>query len=270
MTSTDANDITPQRGRLLADEEDGTLTLRIDNPKRANALDGPVLDALSGALDAPAAGIRVALLGAAGERHFSSGLDLGDHDARGLIDYLPAAEGNLGRAAAVIRECPVPVIGVINGAAFGGALELAMACDWRIAAEGARFGMPAAKIGVVYTAQGLRRFVAALGPPRAKELFLTGTPITADRARDIGLVDRVVRDRDLWDVAHEEAQAVAASAPLAVAGTRRIIDALAHGSPGEDAIRRADEARRAAFASEDFREGLAAFRGKRPPRFRGR
>ncbi|MDH3725110.1 MAG: enoyl-CoA hydratase-related protein [Thermoleophilia bacterium] len=270
MTSTDANDTTSEHGRLLADEEDGTLSLRIDNPKRANALDGPVLDALIEALRAPAESIRVALLGASGDRHFSSGLDLGDHDARGLVDYLPTAEEHLGRAAAALRECPVPVVGVINGAAFGGALELAMACDWRIAAERARFGMPAAKIGVVYTAQGLQRFVAALGAPRAKELFLTGTPITADRARDIGLVDRVVRDRDLWEVARKEAQAVAASAPLAVAGTRRVIDALAHGLPGEDATRLADEARRVAFASEDFREGLAAFRGKRPPHFRAR
>jgi len=270
MTSTDANDITPPRGRLLAAEEDATLSLRIDNPTRANALDATVLDAVIAALSRPADSVRVVLLGASGTRHFSSGLDLGDHDAEGLVDYLPIAEEHLGRAAAAIRECAVPVVGVINGAAFGGALELAMACDWRIAGEAARFGMPAAKIGVVYTPQGLQSFVAALGPPRAKQLFLTGIPITAERARDIGLVDRVVRDRDLWDIARKEAHSVAGSAPIAVAGTRRIIDALAHERPSAETRHIADGARRAAFESEDYREGLAAFREKRPPGFRGR
>ncbi len=270
MTNTDANDTNSSHGRLLASVEDATLGLRIDHPTRANALDSGVLDALIAALSRPPEGVRVVLLGASGNRHFSSGLDLGDHEAAELADYLPAAEEHLGRAVAAIRECKVPVIGVINGAAFGGALELAIACDWRIAAEGARFGMPAAKIGVVYTPQGLQRFVAALGAPRAKELFLTGTPITADRARDIGLVDRVIRDKDLWGAAHKEAQAVGASAPLAVAGTRHIIDALAHGSAPEEVLKVADDARRAAFASRDYREGLAAFREKRPPDFTGR
>ena len=229
-----------------------------------------MLDALIAALDPLPDGVRVVLLGAVGERHFSSGLDLGEHDAEALVGHLPRAEEHLGRAARAISECARPVVAVVNGAAFGGALEIAMACDWRIAAEKARFGMPAAKIGVVYTATGLRRFVASLGPARAKELFLTGTPITADRARDIGLVERVVRDRDLWDVARKEALAVAESAQLAVAGTRRIIDALAHGPAPEEVARVADAARRDAFASEDFREGLAAFRQKRPPRFGGR
>jgi enoyl-CoA hydratase len=161
------------------------------------------------------------------------------------------------------------VVGVLNGAAFGGALELAMACDWRIARRGARLGMPAARLGVVYAPDGLRRFAAALGPARARRLFLTGAPVDADEALAIGLVDQVVEPEELWPAARAAAADVAAGAPIAVAGTRAILRALTDGPLPEAVEAEAAEWRARAFGSADFREGLAAFRAKRPPGFTG-
>ena len=189
------------------------------------------------------------LLAAPGERHFSAGLDLGDRPADELPAFLQEGERRLGRAAAAVAACPVPVIGVLNGAAFGGALEIAIACDWRIARRGALLGMPAARLGVVYAAEGLRRFVAAMGPARTRRLFLTGTPVDADEALRIGLVDEVVPEAELWDAARGAAAEVARAAPLAVAGTRAIVRALEDGAP-PDAVREAADAWRArAFGS---------------------
>jgi enoyl-CoA hydratase/carnithine racemase len=251
------------------EDGDGVLIARIANEGRANALDATILDEIVSLLHGPrAAGARAVLLAGAGERHFSSGLDLGERTPEALAAELQDGERRLGNAAQAIASSPVPVIGVINGAAVGGALELAIACDWRIARRGARLGMPAARIGVVYAADGLRRFVAAMGPARTRRLFLTTAPVEAEEAYDLGLVDQVVEADDLWQTARAAATAVAQAAPLAVAGTRAIVAAL---SEGPESIQETAQAARArAFGSEDFREGLAAFREKRPPRFEGR
>jgi enoyl-CoA hydratase/carnithine racemase len=251
-------------------EEDGALVARIANEGRANALDDAILDDLVSLLEGPrAAAARVVLLAGAGERHFSAGLDLGDRGAEELAAFLQEGERRLGRAARAIAGAPVPVIGVLNGAAFGGALELAIACDWRIARRGARLGMPAARLGVVYAADGLRRFVAAMGPARTRRLFLTGTPVDADEALRIGLVDEVVDEDGLWDAARAAAAEVARAAPLAVAGTRAIVRAIEDGADADAVDAAADGWRARAFASQDLREGLRAFRERRPPGFRG-
>lgn len=257
-------------GRLLLEEDGPALIVRIANPERANALDAAILDALASLLHAPPASARAVLLGGDGDRHFSAGLDLADVAGEDLAGHLRDGERRLGAAAAAVAECPVPVIGVLNGAAFGGALELAMACDWRIAAAGARMGMPAARIGVVYSADGLRRFVAAMGPGCARRLFLTGTPVEADEALGMGLVEQVVEPAGLWAAARAAAAEVAAGAPFAVAGTRAIVRALSDGTPPAEVEEVARRWRERAFASQDVGEGLRAFRERRPPRFGGR
>ncbi|MGD9695605.1 MAG: enoyl-CoA hydratase/isomerase family protein [Thermoleophilia bacterium] len=260
----------PSGGRLDVTEEDAALVVRIANPDRANALDDAILDGLASLLNGPrAAAARCVLLAGAGERHFSAGLDLGSRSADELAAYLQQGERRIGRAASAIARCPVPVVGVLNGAVYGGALELAIACDWRIAARGIRLGMPAARIGVVYAPDGLRRFVAALGPSRARRLFLTARPVDADEALALGLVEQVVEPAELWDAARAAAADIAASAPIAVGGTRAIIRELVEPDLPTEVQRRAAEWRGRAFASGDFREGLAAFRDRRPPGFRG-
>jgi enoyl-CoA hydratase/carnithine racemase len=253
------------------DEEAGALVARIDNSARANALDDAVLEALVSLLDGPrAAAARVVLLAGSGDRHFSSGLDLGGHPPDAIAARLRGGERMLSTAARAIADCRRPVIAVLNGAAFGGALELAMACDWRIARTGVRLGMPATRIGVVYAPDGLRRFVAALGPARARRLFLTGAPVGAEEAYALGLVDQLVAPEELWPAARAAAADVATAAPLAVEGTRAIVRAMSDGPMAAGPEAAAAEWRRRAFASDDFREGLRAFREKRPPRFEGR
>jgi enoyl-CoA hydratase/carnithine racemase len=260
---------TSPAGRLLVEEDGPALVLRISNPERANALDEPILDALASLLHAPPPGARAVLLGGEGDRHFSAGLDLAGRPAEELAGVLRAGERRLGAAASAIADCPVPVIAVLNGSAFGGAIELAIACDWRIAAATVRLGMPAARLGVVYAPEGMRRFTAAMGPGRARRLFLTGAPVDAEEALAMGLVEQVVAPEALWATAREAAADVAAAAPLAVAGTRAIVRALADGSSPADVEEVARSWRERAFASDDFAEGLAAFRDKRPPGFRG-
>jgi enoyl-CoA hydratase/carnithine racemase len=257
-------------GRLLVEEDGPALVLRISNPGRANALDEAILDALASLLHAPPPASRAVLLGGDGDRHFSSGLDLAGRAPEALADALRDGERRLGAAAAAVADCPVPVIAVLNGGAFGGALELAIACDWRIAAAGARLGMPAARIGVVYAAEGLRRFVAAMGPGGARRLFLTGVPLEADEALAAGLVDQVVEPAGVWAAARAAAAEVASAAPVAVAGTRAVVRALCDGSPPADVEETALRWRERAFASDDLREGLAAFQERRPPEFSGR
>jgi enoyl-CoA hydratase len=261
---------TSSGGRLLVEEGADALVVRIANEDRANALDDAILDALISLLEGSrAAAAPCVLLAGAGARHFSSGLDLGDVPAGELADRLRAGEGRLGLAARAVARCPRPVVGVLNGAAVGGALELAIACDWRIARRGARLAMPAARLGVVYAPDGLRRFVAVMGPARTRRLFLTAAPVEADEARDLGLVDQVVEPDELWPAARAAAAGIAACAPLAVAGTRAVVAALAEPALPVEVAETADAARARAFGSSDLREGLAAFRQKRAAHFTG-
>jgi len=258
-------------GRLLVDEEGAALVVRFDNEGRANALDDAMLDALASLLEGPRpASSPAVLLGGAGERHFSAGLDLAERSAEELAAELQRGERRLARAARAIAGCARPVIGVLNGAVVGGALELAMACDWRIARRGAVLRMPAARLGVVYAPEGLRRFVAAIGPARTRRLFLTGTGIEAGEALLLGLVDQVVEPDALWPAARAAADEVAAGAPLAIEGTRAIVRGIVDGPLGDGVEAQAAAWRARAFGSEDFREGLAAIRERRPPRFTGR
>jgi enoyl-CoA hydratase/carnithine racemase len=255
----------PPAGRIDTEARDGILTLRIANPDRANALDDAMLARLAAAFSGPEAReARVVLLGGAGDRHFSAGYDLQGAVAAGdPVDALRAGERLLGEAVRALRACPRPVIAVLNGAAMGGALELAMACDWRLAARGARFAMPPARLGIVYTAAGLRAFAEAVGLPRTRELFLTGRAVEADEALAIGLVNRVLEQDELWPAAERDARAVADGAPIAVGGMTAVLRDV-------DDARLAERWRERAYASEDLREGLAAFRERRPGRFAGR
>jgi len=173
-------------------------------------------------------------------------------------------------AHALFRELgsgQVATIAAVNGLAFGGGCELAMACDVRIAARSAVFGQPEIKLGIIPGFGGTQRLPRLIGAGRALEMNAMGDPILADEALDLGLVNRLVDDHELLDTALQWARKLAAQAPLALAAVKRI------GShpPGnlDDGIEAEKRAFADVFTSSDAREGISAFLGKRPPRFQG-
>lgn len=251
---------------LTISAEGGVLTLVLDNPARANALTTEMMDGLAVALGRPPEGTRVVLVRGAGDRHFSAGVDLAGAPTP---DALRDGERRLGAVVDAVHACTVPVVAVLNGSAHGGALELAASCDWRIARAGAEFAMPAARLGVAYTARGLQTFSTLIGPSRTARLFLTGAPVGAGEAFAMGLVDAVHDEEHLAQAVAEAAAQVAGMAPLAVRGTLVTLRALAGGGLTEEDRVGAEAWRDRAWASDDLAEGLAAFRERRAPEFRG-
>jgi enoyl-CoA hydratase/carnithine racemase len=259
-------------GEVLLDRPaDGVVRLTLSNPTKRNALDHAILDGIVAALGEAGDARAVVLTGVDGM--FSSGYDIGDLD-----DELFAEEAErlvahpFAAALEALDACEVPTVAALPGHAIGGGLELALACDLRIAAAGIRMGMPPAKLGLVYSHTGLRRFLNAIGAPRTRELFLTGREIDADTALAWGLVNAVVSAVELEDASLDLAQDLAARSPLSVSGNKRVIrELLAAGAHLDPEVERElIELREASFRSEDLREGVRAFGEKRPARWKGR
>ena len=262
-------------GKLLVDEPaGGVIRLTISNPAKRNALDHPILDAITATL-AELAGAEeparcVIVTGADGM--FSAGYDIGeipDEDFEARAERLVAHPFT--EAIDAIEAHPQPTLAVLPGHTIGGGLELALACDLRVAQADVRLGMPPAKLGLVYSHTGLRRFLDAIGATRTRELFLLGRHIDAPTALSWGLVNRVAPGDELDTLALELASELAGNAPLSQRGNKRVIAALlaAEGELAADVERELIELRRASFASQDLREGMRAFAEKRPPRWRG-
>lgn len=255
----------PLPDRVEHSVDDGVLVLRLVHEGRANALTERMLDQLTRVLAGPEArSARAAILTGSGDRHFSSGAELGVDPTQEWIERIKRIEHGIHAVAAAITKAPFPVIAALNGDAIGGGLELAMACDWRIARDGVRFAMPPARIGLVYTAEGMRRFVTEIGLARARELFLTARAFDTRHALEIGLINHAVAAEELLPLAGRMAAAVAANAPMAVEGMRVVLRAV-----GDDdaADAKAQQWRVKAFGSRDLAEGIAAARDRRPPVF---
>jgi enoyl-CoA hydratase/carnithine racemase len=279
-------------GKLLIDEPAaGVVRLTISNPAKRNALDHPILDAITATLGelaqpesraqegsgqagagTPGSGaICVVVTGANGM--FSAGYDIGEipeeefeERAQRLVAH-PFTE-----AIDALEAFPYPTLAALPGHTIGGGLELALACDLRVAQEDVLLGMPPAKLGLVYSHTGIRRFIDAIGVTRTRELFLLGRYIDAPTALAWGLVNRVVAAAELDAVTLELGAELAGNAPLAQRGNKRVIAALlgAEGALATDVEEELIALRRASFASQDMREGMRAFAEKRPPRWRNR
>jgi enoyl-CoA hydratase/carnithine racemase len=258
-------------GKLRVDAPAPHVTrITIDNPAKRNALDHEILDALAATL--PELDARCLLLTATG-KVFSAGYDIG---ALPDNDFARQAEAIVAHPFAAAIEAldayPYPVLAALNGHAIGGGLELALSCDLRVCSAAARLGMPPARLGLIYSHTGLRKFLDAIGAPRTRELFFTARNVTADVALQWGLVNRVVADEELAGAAVEWAAGIAANAPLSLEGNKGAIRALlaAEGALDADVEHELVALREACFGSEDFREGLRAFAEKRPPEWTGR
>jgi enoyl-CoA hydratase/carnithine racemase len=255
--------------RLLRQDRGTVRVLTLDNAEKRNALDPDLLKELvSACVAAGGDGVRCLVLRGAGDRAFSAGFDLQALERAGSGAELPDA--SVEQAMAAVEEVPCPTIAFLNGPAFGAGCELAVACDLRVAREGISMGMPPAKLGVIYAPAGLARFERTIGLAHTRELFFTGRPVDARRALEMGLVDRVVAADRAEVEALGLAAEIAANAPLAVQGTKRILALLGAGGLDAGEAQGVELLRRAAFASEDAREGRLAFQEKRPPLFRGR
>jgi enoyl-CoA hydratase/carnithine racemase len=262
-------------GKLVVDEPAaGVLRLTISNPAKRNALDHPLLDAISATLEEHAAESSdarcVIVTGAHGM--FSAGYDIGeipDEDFEEQAERLVAHPFTL--AIEALEAFPYPTLAALPGHTIGGGLELALACDLRVAQSGVKLGMPPAKLGLVYSHTGVRRFIDAIGAPRTRELFLLGNYIDASTALAWGLVNRVVAVEELETMALELAQELAGNAPLSQTGNKRVIAALLRTESvlAQDVEDELIELRRASFASQDLREGMRAFAERRAPRWRG-
>ncbi|MGH2992003.1 MAG: enoyl-CoA hydratase/isomerase family protein [Solirubrobacterales bacterium] len=261
-------------GKLLLDHPaEAVARLTLSNPERRNALDHDVLDALTEVLPELDRGIEVrcvVLTGAGGT--FSAGYDIAgfedgsfERDAEALVAHPFHA------AMEAVSTHPYPVLAAIDGPCLGGALELAVRCDLRLASERAKLGMPPAKLGLIYGHTGLERFIEVVGVARTKELFLTGRILSAARAERIGLVHEVVPDGEIESAAVALASEIAANAPLATRANKHIIETLARFPRlTTEQERELVELRRSCFSSEDLREGIRAFEEKRKPRWQGR
>ena len=261
-------------GKLLVDTPaEAVARIRICNPDRRNALDHEILDAIAETVPQLDRGIETRCLIITGQPPvFSAGYDIAtipaetfERDAEALVAHPFHA------AMEAIASHPWPTLAAINGHCLGGALELAITCDLRLCAAGAKLGMPPAKLGLVYGHTGLRRFLHTVGLARTKELFLTGRNFEAPRAEAIGLVHEVVADKDLERKSIELAAEVAANAPLSMRGNKSAIETLDR----NPVLSEAQEAglialRESCFGSEDFREGIAAFAERRRPEWKGR
>jgi enoyl-CoA hydratase/carnithine racemase len=258
-------------GKLLLDEPaDGVARLRISNPAKRGALDHEMLDTLAetvGRLDS-----RCLLLTGDGNV-FSAGYDIGNLEEGNFEERAEKLVAHPFHSALEALEAyEYPVVAAINGHAIGGGLELALTADIRFAARGVKLGMPPAKLGLIYSHTGLRKFLDVCGVAHTSEIFFVGRNMDADRAGQIGLVNHVVERDELEDASLAMAAEIAANAPLSLKGNKRIIRALREVPQKlpEELERELVELRESCFFSEDFREGVRAFGEKRKPVWRDR
>ena len=255
---------------LKISDHDAIRMISVDRPDKLNALNAATLDALHAAFDAAAkdASVRVVVLTGSGSKAFVAGADIAEMSGLSPVqgrDFSLRGTRMMRR----VERMPKPVIAMVNGFALGGGLELAMCCHLRIAADSAKVGQPEINLGLIPGFGGSQRLLRLCGRAATLELCLTGAPINAERALQLGIVNRVVPAAELEAETMKLAAQLAASAPLALRG---MLDCVNIG--GECGIEEGLEYEAAqfglVFSTEDMREGTSAFLEKRKPAFAGR
>ncbi|WP_241266919.1 enoyl-CoA hydratase/isomerase family protein [Streptomyces scabichelini] len=254
---------------LRVEVRGGLAVFTLDRPSRLNAIGSETVGLLRDALERVREdeAVRALVLAGAG-RAFSAGADLDEMESFTTPGQFRAFVGRLTEAYALLEDFPKPSVAALHGFAFGGGLELALACDLRVAEHGTRLGLPEMKLGVLPGAGGTQRLPRLVPPAIAKQMILTGEPIDAQRAWDLGLVNELAEPGEALKVAETLAARLAAGAPLALAAGKRLID-YGVGMDLETAISYERETVSVLFSTEDRAEGLKAFRERRPGEFRG-
>ncbi len=253
------------------DGNGAVATVVLNRPDKLNAMDLAMWRGLAEAFAALGGEerLRCVVLRGAGERAFAAGADIGEFDTVRATPAQAKEYDEVMRAAlAAVRDCPVPVVAMVHGGCIGGGLELAAQCDLRLAGESARFGVPIARIGVVMAYPELEGIRRLCGPATLLEMLLEARILDAAEALARGLVNRVVPDEALAGEAEATARRIAAGAPLAHRWHRRFVRRLTE-RPEPVTAAELDECYRF-LDTEDYREGIAAFREKRKPGFAGR
>lgn len=258
--------------KLIARKEGAVGWVIFNNPDRHNATSYEMWQSLPLVLEAFSsdADVRVIVFRGAGEKAFSAGADISQFkEKRSGPEAVQAYNDAADAAGRALRECSKPTVAMIRGYCIGGGTAIAVGCDLRIAGDSARFGVPAAKLGLGYRFDGIKRLAAIVGPAFTAEIFFTARQFTAQEALQMGLVNRVTPDAELERYTLDMVSAMAANAPLTIAAVKVALIELGKDPVNRD-LARCQRMVEACFASEDYKEGQAAFMAKRKPQFKGR
>ena len=258
--------------KMIAEKDGQIGWITFNNPERRNAVSLAMWEALADIVrdfESDKA-IRVIVLKGAGDRAFVSGADISEfEEKRSSPETTRTYNDASGKATVALKHVGKPTIAMIRGFCIGGGVSVALSCDMRIASEGAKFGVPAAKLGLGYEAEGVRKLMDVVGPSFAKEIFFTARQFTAQEAVAMGLVNRLVPDGQLETYVRDYAGTIAANAPLTVASIKTIVGEVAKDESARDMVLCQQVVDRC-FNSEDYVEGRSAFMAKRKPIFTGR
>ena len=260
-----------QTGKMLSRKEGKVGYVTFNNPERHNAVSLEMWEAAEGFLEdfKNDGNIRVVVVSGAGGKAFVSGADISKFEKErstqeGVDRYNTAVDS----AYNAFYRFPKPTIAMIRGYCVGGGVGLALCCDMRICTEGSKFAVPAAKLGLGYRYDGLKKLVDVVGPSFAKEIFFTARQFTAAEAQTMGLVNRVVADAELEKYVNDYAATIAGNAPLTVDSIKFIVGQVVTEESKRD-LKKCEEMVQACFTSKDYTEGRKAFMEKRKPQFTG-
>ncbi|MFQ5899432.1 MAG: enoyl-CoA hydratase [Candidatus Methylomirabilia bacterium] len=257
---------------IVVRQEGGIVTVTFNRPTVRNAISLAMWREIAQVVEGLGQdeSARAAVFRGAGTEAFASGADISEFkEVRKDKASAQAYNRETEAAYRAVRHCPKATVAMIYGFCMGGGMALAMACDLRFAAEGGKFGIPAARLGIVYSLESTRELVTLVGPAHAKDILCSARTIEAQEALAIGFLNRLLPAHELEPYTYDYVRKVAANAPLSVRGAKLAVQAVLEDGAGhlKEEIRRLGLE---AFESEDYQEGTRAFLEKRPPRFQGR
>lgn len=258
--------------KMIAEKDGAIGWITFNNPARRNAVSMAMWEALGDIVADYAAddSIRVIVLKGAGDKAFVSGADISEfEEKRSTPEAIEAYHANSARGNQALRHVGKPTIAMIRGFCVGGGVSVALGCDLRIASDNSRFAIPAAKLGLGYEYDGVKRLVNLVGPAFAKEIFYTARQFSAEEALAMGLINRMLPEAGLETYVREMAAAIAANAPLTVGSIKTLVDEAVKDEAARD-MALCQQVVERCFASEDYVEGRTAFMEKRKPAFKGR